>query len=327
MNLNGTSTLAASLTKATISNNTMTGVQGSGIQLLAGNSATSTAPNANLGTPSGSTPNAGTNIVTISGNSMVGLPQSGSDHTPMMNGPAIETGVDGRGSANVTITNNGTAGTPLQNFRGIGIGTGGSGDGTQNYNVTGNFVKPNDTGDNNALGMGVAVDKNSQTDSSVLDGASVNAIVSGNTVSNSEGFGFRAIGLDSNTNLRVRSQNNNISAPSNHTFPSMEFDSGNNTDATRHNTACYDVSSNTAAAGSAPDGFGNTTSGIVMRERTGGTLKIVGLTPNPATAAQTETYEGTQNPASGAGSAGFDSAKVAVFTSGGSTVDACTLPF
>jgi hypothetical protein len=107
----------------------------------------------------------------------------------------------------------------------------------------------------------------------------------------------------------------------------MEFDAGNNTDGTRHNTTCYDVSSNTAAAGTGVDGFGNITSGIVMRERTGATLKIVGLTPNPATAAQAETYEGTQNPGSGAGSAGFDSAKVAVFTSGGSTVDACTMPF
>jgi hypothetical protein len=54
-------------------------------------------------------------------------------------------------------------------------------------------------------------------------------------------------------------------------------------------------------------------------------LQIQGLTPNPATAAQTETYLAGQNPLSSLGGGFYAGKRVSV--SQGDTFEACTLPF
>ena len=82
--------------------------------------------------------------------------------------------------------------------------------------------------------------------------------------------------------------------------------------------------------GSGPDGFGNTFPGIDLIERSGASnttyrLQLHGLTPNPATAAQTETFLAGQNPASSLGGGFYAGKRASV--SEGNVFEACTITF
>ena len=97
------------------------------------------------------------------------------------------------------------------------------------------------------------------------------------------------------------------------------MENGSSIDPAFNPTLCAQISGN-PATGSGPDGFGNTFAGIDLIERSGNSnttyrLQIHGLTPNPATAAQTETYLAGQNPASSLGG-GFYAGKRASVSEG-----------
>jgi hypothetical protein len=90
---------------------------------------------------------------------------------------------------------------------------------------------------------------------------------------------------------------------------------------------CANIATNTTAGGPA-DSFGNTPPGLEVFKgsSTSTTYKfgIVGLSPSPATAAQTETYLAAHN-TSTAGGGFFAGKHVAVV--GGDQFTSCTLPF
>jgi hypothetical protein len=315
LNFVGSTTAVASLTKATISNNTIQNFPGGhGITISGGNSASSSAPAGTYGTPGSAT-----NVITISGNIIKG------DPVTKFNGDGITAGVEGRGTGNFAITNNGTAGNPITNTAGHGIAFGNAGSVTADYVVTGNFIAPNN--EFNSDGIAFATDKNTQADSSVLSNPVMNATVNNNTISNTDGGGIFGLNGNSNGTMRVKVQNNSI-GKSSHQFGGVSINNGSSPDAAWNPTLCAAISGNTTATGT-PDGFGDADPGIVLTKRSTSAstyvFGITGLTPSPATAAQTETYVAGQNPNSAFGAGFFASKKVAVIS--GSNFTSCTLPF
>ncbi len=316
--LAGTTTAVASLTKATIQNNSITGFpSGRGIVVQGGNATGDgvgeAAPPGTYGTPGTA------NVVNITGNLVQGDPTTG------VNGVAIGAGVDGRGVGNFSITNNGTAANPLANVLGVAIGTGAAGTANVTVVVTGNFLAPNNIF--NSAGIGVSTDKNIQGDASVLTTPQMNATVSNNTISNTEGAGIRVLQSNSNGTLNLKMQNNTISSPI-QSFAGIRVENGSSADPAFNPTLCATISGNTANSGPA-DAFGDKPPGINLTKRstlsTTYVFGITGLTPSPATAAQAETYVTGQNPASALG-AGFWAGKRTGVISG-SNFTSCTLPF
>jgi hypothetical protein len=322
MNLLGTASGVASLTKAEITSNAITNFpSGNGIVVQGGNTASSGAPAGSYGTPN-ATPGTGTNIIGISANTIVG------DATNHMAAAGILASVEGKGSGNFSVTNNGTVATPVRNMLGQAIGVGVSGSATANFNVTGNVVAPDSAF--GSTGIGVGTDVNIQADSSTLTTPTINAIVASNTVSQSDGYGIEVEQRDSNGTANVKVTNNTVSAPKTSVATSIEVMEGSTGSASYNPTLCSTISGNTAAT-AADDGAGDRAPGITLDKLPAGSnspatykFGITGLTPSPATAAQTQLYVASQNPASGIGT-GFWGVGTVFAGSDGFT--SCTLGF
>jgi hypothetical protein len=130
---------------------------------------------------------------------------------------------------------------------------------------------------------------------------------------------------NSNGTFNLKLQNNTVGAPSG-SFEGIRVDHGSSVNATYNPTLCANISGNTATAGPA-DAFGARPPGIELYKRSTNAFGLVGLSPSPATAAQTETYVAGQNPNSSVGSGDplYTGKKVAVGT--GSPFTSCTLSF
>ena len=315
LNLFGLAASVASLTKATISNNTINNFpSGGGIAVEGANTASATAPAGTYGTPGSAT-----DVITISGNLIKG------DAVTKLNNNAIATGVTGRGQGNFAITNNGTAANPLANVVGGTIGAGVAGDADATFTITGNFIAPNNEIGSSAIGVGL--DKNIQADASTLADPDVNATISNNTITNANGRGINLLNRDSNGSVNLKVQNNTISTLPASAGTSILVENGSSGNAAFNPSVCANISANTAAGGG-PDAFGNSNPGIVLlKDGTPTTypFRIVGLTPSPANATQTEAYVTTQNPNSGLGGGFFAGKRAAVIL--GDTFSSCTLPF
>lgn len=316
LNLFGLTTSVASLTKATFNNNTITNFpSGRGITIeganTSGDGVGEAAPPGTYGTPGSAT-----NVITINGNLIKGDPGT------KLNGAAIATGVTGRGQGNFAITNNGTAANPLANTAGQTIGAGVAGDADATFTITGNFVNPNPDVGSSAIGLGT--DRNIQADASTLTDPDVNATISNNTVTNAYHTGITVLQSNSNGTANVKVQNNTVSVlPL--SVASIYVINGSSNNPAFNPTMCANISNNTA--GGFNDGFDNVPGIFLLKDGTPTTYPfgIVGLTPSPADAAQTEANLATQNPDSALGS-GFYAGKRA-FVQLGNNFSACTLPF
>jgi hypothetical protein len=319
MNLLGTASGVASLTKAEITSNAITNFpSGNGIVVQGGNTASSGAPAGSYGTPT-ATPGTGTNIIGISSNTIVG------DATTHMAAAGILASVEGKGSGNFNVTNNGTATTPVKNMLGQAIGVGVSGNATANFNVTGNVVAPDSAFGSTSIGVGT--DVNIQADSSTLTTPTINAIVASNTVSQSDGYGIEVEQRDSNGTANVKLTNNSVSAPKTSVATSIEVMEGSTGSPSYNPTLCSTISGNTAAT-AVDDGAGDRAPGITLDKLVAGSATykfgITGLTPSPATAAQTQLYVAAQNPASGIGTGVWGPSPV---FAGNDGFTSCTLGF
>jgi hypothetical protein len=195
---------------------------------------------------------------------------------------------------------------------------------TADFVVTGNFMTPNN--EFNSSGIALATDKNTQADLSVLATPVLNATVTNNTISNTDGEGIFVLNGNSNGTMRLRLQNNVIGPPA-QSFGGISVVNGSSADAAWNPTLCASISGNTSAAGT-PNAFGDADPGITLIKRSAApnsyVLGIVGLTPSPANAGQTESYVTSQNPGSGLGAGAFAGKRVAVIS--GNNFTACTLP-
>ncbi|HET6152681.1 MAG TPA: Ig-like domain-containing protein [Marmoricola sp.] len=311
-----TTSAVASLTKATISNNSISGFpSGDGIDVEGDQSTSGTAPSVTVGVPGSST-----DVVTISGNQMVG------DATNHM-GSAILAGVSGIGQGNFAITNNGTAANPLTNFSGIGIGVGGAGNVTVDDVVTGNHLDANNAGFG-AAGIGVTTDKNIQGNNvATLTNTNVRATVTGNTVADTDGNGIWVLNGDTNGTMDLNLSSNTVTGILESGLTGIEVDNGAGGSATYNPTMCANITNNVSESGAA-DQFGDKFPGITLSKSSGlattYVFGLVGLTPSPATRSQVAPYVAGLNPNSAAGAGEFAGQKVDMDL--GDNFTSCTLP-
>lgn len=312
LNLFGSTTTVASLTTATIADNTVTGFpSGDGISIQGANTAGATAPAGTYGTPGGAP-------VTISGNFVIG------DVTNKMNGFGISASVTGRGQGSFVITDNGSAGSPLRNMKSSAIAIGAAGNVTTYFTVMGNQISANNGF--SSAGLALGTDKNIQADSSVLASPIVRTTIMNNTISDTSGPGVRVLHRDSNGSLDLRLESNTITNVLGN-LSGIRVENGSSGSVTYNPTMCASIANNEAASG-AVDGSGDKNAGInLYKESDSATtykFGLTGLAPSPASNPQVEAHLTTLNPLSATGLGFFAGRKVAVRT--GSNYTNCTLP-
>jgi hypothetical protein len=286
--LSGSGGTVANLTKATIQNNNVTNFpSGNGITVLGGNPASSGAPSATMGTPTG-TPGSSGNAVVITANRVTG------NASNLLNGDAILASLSGRGQGRFSITNNGTLANPITNIKGLGVNIGAAGAQTADFEVTGNRIVANSQLGSNGIGLGF--NKWTQADLSVQSNVTAAANISSNNVSQSSGQGIRVILSDATVNAKVKVTSNTVGPPTQGNA-GIRVDSGSS--AGTGDTLCTQIDSNNTTGSTDLDG--DTHPGIELGQRASAVFGIVGLSPSPATAAQAETYLTGQNPSSAPG--------------------------
>ena len=236
MDANGSSSTAASVTKATVSGNTINNFfSGAGIQIQGGNGALG--PQVTMGTPA-----SGTNIINIANNVIGNSSVTGGIGT---NG--IAAGVTGTGQGKFSITNNGASGVPIQHFKGIGIAAFGGNQANVVHIVHNNFI---DASDNIANSSGMSVDSQLSPGQT----GTISASIIGNTINGMEGNGILAGVTNSNNTANLIIKNNNVGAPVAGARPGIRVESGSSSGDT---FLCLDISGNTTAGSAlAPAGIG-----------------------------------------------------------------------
>ncbi|HZN15155.1 MAG TPA: tandem-95 repeat protein [Acidimicrobiales bacterium] len=315
----GVASTVSNVTKGSISNNTITNFpSGTAIQFTMGNTGGAAAPSGTYGTPGSAT-----NKITISGNLING-------GTNKLNGYAILASPAGKAQANFAITNNGTAANPLTNFKAEGIAVGGGGSVTADFLVSGNVITANNI--NNSPGIGVGVGPWIVGGPATLSNPLINTTIINNTINSPTQGGINAIMSDSNGTWNAKITGNIVAGPTG-SQAGISIDQAQPVGGFTGNTVCVQIGGATAAeknnAGAGgDDGFGNKRPGIVLLKANalaGPPYKfgLVGLSPSPATAAQTQTFLVSQNGTLGTG-AGFFAGLTAYVSDPNFT--SCTLP-
>jgi hypothetical protein len=312
----GSDSTVGSITKGELNgNNIQNFPNGAGIVVQGGNVSSLSAPAGTFGTSSA-------NPVQIDNNLIHG--QSAAN--PMATNCILVT-MPGRGSGFVDVSSNGTVGTPLGDNKGNCVSINATGAYTLTATVNSNVVSPGTGQNSGAFGIAGGTDKQVLADTTTADSAVMNLTANGNKVSNSKNSGIRFL-ANSRGTLNAKIQNNNIGTPdtgaSGPSEPGIRVDSGTSVGTAVDTNVCLNISGNTTAGSTFS---GTTFPGIGLRKQgtvaTTNDFGIVGLSPSPATAAQTESYVSTQNPASTAGTFGTGGAAVI----SGSNFISCTLGF
>ncbi|HKR65230.1 MAG TPA: Ig-like domain-containing protein [Thermoanaerobaculia bacterium] len=234
--LTGSAATVASITKATLANNTISNFpSGAGIKVLGGN-ATAGGPAATVGASAA-------NAIAITNNQISGLSTA-----VRLGTNAIETAVSGIGSGNFNISNNGTVANPLRNMTGAGITMSVFG----NANVTGT-ISNNVIVANNALGSSGIAAGADQT-FGFTDSPNINVTISGNNVSNTSGNGILAGVRNTNGIGSFKITNNTVGAPTASVRPGIRVDSG--TAAGGNASLCLELTGNTTGGSGGSAGIG-----------------------------------------------------------------------
>jgi hypothetical protein len=297
------STATATLTKATLNNNSIIGFpNGHGIEAVGAFVASPT-----LGTYGSfdGTPGTGGNVVDITNNLIRG-------HTAAnpLNGAAIVAEVDGRGQGNFNIQNNGTVANPITNTAALPLATGAAGDVDVDINMEGNHVAS--TAGSGTPATGVAVSDRTVTGVGTADGFNVNARVVGNTVTQSSGAGFSGAWVNSNGSVDMKVANNTYASPSTTQVSGININQGSSGGSGKAMNMCLDITGNTAGAGPVTS---FQVPGISVREfqDSPGQFQLVGLTPSSgATNTQAEAFMSTNNPGSMQSDASFNNTRAAI---------------
>lgn len=270
----GSASAAASVTTATLANNTISNFPGGvGIQAQSGN--------ANPGAPATTfgTPGSGTNVIRITGNRIAG--QSAVNR---IGGEAIVALVNGGGQGNFEITNNGTVAFPIGNVTGTAISHSAFGAAVVTSTISGNVIVAN----NSFAGQGIGV--GTSNTAGFANTPQLTATISGNTISATDGNGILAVARDGSGTLRAKIQNNTVAAPLAGVRPGIRVDSGNG--ASTNETVCVNLSGNTSAGSGGHPGIGLRKQGTVP------TTHAFGVHGMAATASPgVETHVNGANPA------------------------------
>jgi hypothetical protein len=307
----------ASITKGELNvNNIQNFPNGAGIVVQGGNVSSLSAPSGSFGT------NTGSGVFQIDNNLIHG--QSAAN--PMATNCILVT-MPGRGTGFMAVSSNGTVATPLGNNKGNCVSLNATGAYNLTVTANGNVVSPGTGQLDGAFGISGGTDKQVLADLTTADSAVMNLTANNNTVNNSKNSGIRFLANSSST-LNAKIQNNNVGTPntgaSGPSEPGIRVDSGTSVGTAVDTNVCLNISGNTTSGSTFS---GTTFPGIGLRKQ--GTVAntndfgIVGLSPSPATAPQTESYVSLQNPASASGT--FGTGGTAVIS--GSNFISCTLGF
>jgi hypothetical protein len=282
----GSSSSAASVTKATLDSNVISNFpSGAGFVIQGGNAADIS------GAPAGTMGQAGsaTNVIAITGNRMDGG-LGGIGNQPDRFVTAL---VNGRGQDNFDISNNGTIANPITHIDGVVIELSEFGPGNVTAAVSGNRIVANNAVGSAGIGVGCDADSLSSTS----DDGSLTSTISGNNVSLTDGPGIFAIARNSNCTLTTRIVNNIVAAPATTTAAraGIRVDSGSGAGDT---TLCLEINGN-VTAGSTNTVTATTSPGINLRKQgTSSTVNVFGiegLSPSPAASPAVENWVNSQN--------------------------------
>jgi hypothetical protein len=245
---------AASITKATLSDNTITTFRaGAGFVIQATSDATGSAF-VNLGTPGSAT-----DVINVTGNLMDGGGLGIGNQPDRF----ITAGIAGTAAANFNVSNNGTAASPIRNIDGVVIELQVDGHSTYTATVNNNFIAAN-----NAVGSaGIAIGADADAFAGTTDDAFMTATVSGNNISLTDGPGIFALARGTSTaRLDAHILNNTVAAPSttNAARAGIRVDSGSASSI--DTTVNLEISGNTTA-GSTNTATGTTSPGINLRKQ------------------------------------------------------------
>jgi hypothetical protein len=241
----GSASTVASVTRASIANNTVLNFPGgSAIRAQGGN--------ANVAGPVGSFGNAGnaTNVIAITGNRM-----QGASAANRFAGEAIVTVVDGRGEGNFDVSNNGTALNPVQHSTGTVITNSAFGDSTATATVNNNRMSANNSFGSQGIGFGTSFTTGFTTTPTLA------ITTNNNTIQNVDGNGILGVARDASATLTARIQNNVVAAPLGGVRPGIRVDSGNA--ASGDEDVCVRIDGNTSAGSGGTQGIGLRKQGAV----------------------------------------------------------------
>ncbi|MEA2478371.1 MAG: hypothetical protein QOJ07_293, partial [Thermoleophilaceae bacterium] len=305
-----------SLTKANISNNNFVHPRGTGIN-VSGTSQDSAAPG------TWGDPDSSTNVITIDSNVITGGTPDGVTNPAAISAFGIGVAGNGLGKVHADVTNNGNPANPILNTVGNGIGVGVAGNVRGLYKVTSNQIAPHNFG--GAQGIGVEADK----DGNGHNSPKLAADVRNNVTTATNGPGVWANMHSTNGSMFLNLQNNNFGAPTaaDGLTPGIKISDGSTADPSFNPTICVDVESNTSGTAAAdPTNPPYHDPGIDLYKRSSSAstyvFGITGLSPSPATAAQTQTYVSGLNP----GSAFDNTSSTRALVVSGSNFTSCTLP-
>jgi large repetitive protein len=308
---------AGTITDANISNNTITSgtttgtggtSQGSGIQFVGFGSATTVSSvtkaeitgnhinnfpggdpvalefgNSNASGPSGSygTPGNATNVISVTGNTIVG------GGTPNPNNVILAV-LDGKGQGHFDISSN-----TLSGSAGNTIDISSQGSANLSVNVANNNIDDTTQDVSGTGGIAAGAGEFQVSDGTFLTDPTLTVAITGNTIAHNFGAGIRINDADGSPTINATINNNTVATPG------EAFEEGIQVEqlpAATNSTLNLDIAGNTTA-GSAEAGVG-TAPGIGLREDTSGgnVFNIKGLTPNPANGPQTITFVNGENP-------------------------------
>jgi hypothetical protein len=298
---NATTTTACSMPKATISANTIGSATNSfneaGFVIQANTVDNVASQSATLGIAGDAA-----NVINVTGNFMNGGGNGTLADIGFQADRFITAALNGKGTSNFNISNNGTLANPIKNIDGVGIELSNFGAGTMSASISSNFLSVN----NGVASAGIGVGCDADSFAATADNGTFTLIVDSNNVSKTDGQGIFAIARNSNCTLNTRITNNTVAAPAttNAARSGIQVSSGS---AGGDVVVCSDIRNNTTA-GSTNTATVTTAPGISIRKQGGvqavNQFGIEGLSPSPATGPQAEAFVSGQNAGSAAGTFG-----------------------
>src|SRR5262249_27963989 len=150
----------------------------------------------------GSTLGTSVTPITVTGNLIAG--PAGTN----MGTQAINIAVDGVGSGNFNVSNNGTVAQPLANMQGVAIGVSAFGNATVTAAVNNNHIDSH-SNVNGQPGIAVGVDQHF----AISDTPSLLVTLDSNVITNTQGNGILVKATSSQGTTKATVTNNNVAAP------------------------------------------------------------------------------------------------------------------
>ena len=280
----GSASTVANVTKAELTNNTISDFRAGAGFVVQGGNGTNGGPAGKVGTAG-----SGTDVIAITGNFMNGG-LGGVGNQPDR---FVTANVHGVGQGNFDVSGNGSALDKIRNIDCIAIELEADGPVTLTSKVQNNFINPG-----SAVGCaGIAVGTDQQF--AVTDAGTHTATISGNNVMGTDGPGIFPIVRNSASSMTVKVLNNTVAAPTatNAARAGIRVDSGS---AAGDTTLCLEISGNTTD-GSTNNATMTESPGINLRKQgTDPAINTFGIEGMAATASPgVENFVNAQNTSTG----------------------------